>query len=80
MGSCSSVDENKIGSPVKPKDTPEESSNLINTYPSIEDVIRMEKLKKKKNSGHTRRKKLTLPRNKAAKFEAYFIRLLFDIN
>lgn len=62
MGSCSSVDENKIGSPVKPKDTPEESSNLINTYPSIEDVIRMEKLKKKKNSRAYSQEKINTPK------------------
>lgn len=50
MGSCSSLDENKIGCPAKAKDSNADSNNLINTYPSIEDVIRMEKLKKKKNS------------------------------
>lgn len=50
MGSCSSIDENKVGSPGHGKDVKVESGNQINTYPSIEDVIRMEKLKKKKNS------------------------------
>lgn len=41
MGSCSSIDDNKVGEPAKNKNNKPESASLINTYPSIEDVIKM---------------------------------------
>lgn len=41
MGSCSSIDENKVGSPGKSKQPKSGSTSFINTYPSIEDVIKM---------------------------------------
>ena len=67
MGSCSSIDENKVGQPVKTKQAVAESSNLINTYPSIEDVIRQEKLKKKKNSRAYSQDKINTPKKQSNK-------------
>lgn len=48
MGSCSSISESKIAVPSRKRKTDHSSRDVITSYPSIEDVLKSQKLKKKK--------------------------------
>lgn len=50
MGSCSSIKDNQVKDPQKPrKHSSIKRKDSVNTYPSIEDVIQIERMKNKKN-------------------------------